>query len=223
MLGTCKQLVAMDHYGVVSLAPTIVQYAGTTCTAVYLRGSNCWVAWSGDSRCVLGRREAGSIVAKDLTRDHKPDLEEEMARLERHGGLVTSAGKDGKPPSRVYTKGPDRHGLAMSRSIGDMGMRKAGVIPDPEVQKYDLLMRQPGGDPTAKYDAFLIVASDGVWEFIESQEACEIVDRFENAAEACEVLVREARQRWHANEKYYQDDITAVIARLPFLETELDA
>ena len=42
-----------------------------------------------------------------------------------------------------------------------------------------------GGDG----DIFVIVASDGVWEFIESEEACRIVDKYKNATEACSALV----------------------------------
>jgi serine/threonine protein phosphatase PrpC len=38
-----------------------------------------------------------------------------------------------------------------------------------------------GGDG----DLFIIVASDGVWEFTESDEACRIVDKYTSATEAC--------------------------------------
>ena len=188
-LSKCKQIVWMDWTGVLSLAPTVVQYAGTTCTAVYMRGSRCWVACSGDSRCVLGSLQDGHLTARDLSRDHKPDDPEERKRLERAGGTVTEAGPKGKPPSRVYTSGPDRHGIAMSRSIGDMAMRKVGVIPEPDVQQFELSLG-------TGQDRFIIVASDGVWEFISSQEACEIVAKLDDAAAACEALVREAQVRW---------------------------
>ena len=70
----------------------------------------------------------------------------------------------------------------------------------------------------AEQDLFIIVASDGVWEFIESQEACGIVAKHADATEACAALVKEAQQRWRVHEKNYQDDITAAVARLPFLQ-----
>jgi hypothetical protein len=38
-----------------------------------------------------------------------------------------------------------------------------------------------GGDG----DLFIIVASDGVWEFTESDEACRIVEKYTSATEAC--------------------------------------
>ena len=53
----------------------------------------------------------------------------------------------------------------MSRSIGDFECKRYGVIPDPEVQKF--MVNPAVGD--ADGDLFVIVASDGVWEFIETQ------------------------------------------------------
>ena len=71
-----------------------------------------------------------------------------------------------------------------------------------------------GGDG----DLFVIVASDGVWEFIESVEACQLVARHKNATEACSALVLEAALRWKRYEGSYRDDITAIVAFVPFLE-----
>lgn len=181
------------------------------------------VACAGDSRCVLGSRVDGEVVALDLSRDHTPDLVDERKRHEKAGGVVTEAGPEGKPPSRVFTRGPNAHGVAMSRSIGDLTMRKVGVIPEPEVKQYTLKPAGTGGD-AAKTDLFLIVASDGVWEFITSTEACKLVAKFDDVAKACEALVHDARQRWELHEKgLYQDDITAVVVRLPLLESALAA
>ncbi|CAN0430478.1 unnamed protein product, partial [Discosporangium mesarthrocarpum] len=52
----------------------------------------------------------------------------------------------------------------MSRSIGDHAVKKAGVVATPEVTVRDL---QPG-------DSFLVIASDGVWEFMGNQEASSV-------------------------------------------------
>ena len=52
----------------------------------------------------------------------------------------------------LYTLG----GLAVSRSIGDHSMRSIGVIPEPVITTHTV---RPGTD------AFLILASDGIWEF----------------------------------------------------------
>ena len=51
-------------------------------------------------------------------------------------------------------------GLAMSRSIGDFVAHSVGVSPNPEVIKFEL---QPD-------DKFIVIASDGVWEFLTNEE-----------------------------------------------------
>ncbi|CAN0394159.1 unnamed protein product [Ectocarpus sp. 12 AP-2014] len=108
-------------------------------------------------------------------------------------------------------------GLAMARSIGDLAVKRVGVIALPEVTEYVL---QPE-------DEFLVLASDGVWEFIDNQEASslriasEIVqgffDRGEDAAGACKGLMEMANRRWSDMVGDYRDDITATVVKLPFL------
>ena len=219
-LAASRQLAWLDADedgadGVTGLAPSIVRKAGTTATVVYMRGGDCWVACVGDSRCVLGSAppsggSAGAgngLVARDLSTEHKPDDPEERKRLTSAGGVVTEAGASGKPPARIFTANRS-HGLAMSRAIGDLTMRKVGVLPEPTVRHVEI----------ASNDRLLCVASDGIWEFIPSQEACDIAARHANdATAACEALVREAQRRWADNEKNYRDDITCTVVRLPLL------
>jgi len=185
---------------------------GTTSNVLYMKGEELWVACSGDSRAIKASRVGGKIVATDLSDDHKPDLPEERARIEAAGGVVTAGGPGGRP-SRVWANG--RLGLAMSRSIGDGECKKVGVIPDPEVKRYVL---KPPKDGSSDGDLFVIVASDGVWEFIGSQEAAELVATKNHASDACELLVKESAERWRREEGNYRDDITAIITFLPFLE-----
>jgi len=110
----------------------------------------------------------------------------------------------------------------MSRSLGDGECKRYGVIPDPEIKQFEL--RPPEIlVPESDGDLFVIVASDGVWEFISSQEACEIVAPHENAHRACAALVQQAAQRWKENEGNYRDDITAIVVVLPFLQPQRDA
>ena len=52
-------------------------------------------------------------------------------------------------------------GLVMSRSLGDRCVKHVGVIADPAISTYTL----------TNNDVFFIVASDGIWEFIESKNA----------------------------------------------------
>ena len=140
--------------------------AGSTSNVLYFRGDKLWVACSGDSRAVMGQQRRGEIAALDLSNDHKPDLPLERKRIEAAGGVVSAPGPRGLPPSRVWVNG--RVGLAMSRSIGDGEAKGFGVVPDPEIKEFTLKPSHANGDG----DKFVIVASDGIWEFISSQEAC---------------------------------------------------
>ena len=63
------------------------------------------------------------------------------------------------------SKGP---GLAMSRSIGDSIAGKIGVIPDPVITEHRI----------TKEDKFIIIASDGLWEFLSSQACVETVSNY---------------------------------------------
>jgi serine/threonine protein phosphatase PrpC len=92
--------------------------SGCTCAAVYMVGSKLYVANAGDSRVVMAVDENGTIKAKNLSRDHKPDDPEEEARIRQWGGFVSPAPEPGLT-ARVYLD-PEftMIGLAMSRSIG---------------------------------------------------------------------------------------------------------
>jgi serine/threonine protein phosphatase PrpC len=117
-----------------ALLVTDIHYmtSGCTCVTIYLKGNTLYVANAGDSRAVMARdegangkadNESGRFVARDLTRDHKPDDPEEQARIEQWGGFVCPPYEEGLS-ARVYL---DPHftmiGLAMSRSIGKFSIR----------------------------------------------------------------------------------------------------
>jgi serine/threonine protein phosphatase PrpC len=53
----------------------------------------------------------------------------------------------------------------MSRSFGDLFAHAYGVIHEPEITHHRIKPE----------DRFMIIASDGLWEFISSQKAVEIV------------------------------------------------
>lgn len=62
-------------------------------------------------------------------------------------------------PARVWLADMDLPGLAMSRSLGDYVAQSVGVIPVPEVNIYNININ----------DRFVIIASDGVWEFLSNE------------------------------------------------------
>lgn len=51
---------------------------------------------------------------------------------------------------------------------------------------------------------------DGVWEFITSQEAVDIVQKnlCNGSHEACQMLIEEAAARWREFEGDYRDDVS---------------
>jgi len=61
-------------------------------------------------------------------------------------------------PSRVFRQGSFSPGLAMSRSIGDMAGKAAGVISTPEITTHYISPK----------DVFLIAGSDGIWDVMEN-------------------------------------------------------
>jgi serine/threonine protein phosphatase PrpC len=218
--------------------------SGTTCSLVLhcLKQNMLYIAHVGDSRVVLGRQTGEKWEAVDLTIDHKPDLPEERARIEKAGGIVVF---DGGWNYRVFardkidSRGKRYPGLNMSRAMGDLnGFNDAGISATPDVNKWGVESAQesdienPDGSGIApqlshssspsvgshaldpKRDKFILLCSDGVWEFISSEEAVREVSRFsqDEAAKAAENLAASAWERWMREmDGQVVDDITAVV------------
>lgn len=185
-------------------------YSGTTACVALLSENDITTSNVGDSRCVLGRRsEDGKIVAIELTKDQNPDCETEHSRIVASGGFV-SPPEGGGLSARVWLdQDCTQVGLAMARSIGDHILRQVGVICDPVVKTVPL---------EVKMDEFLILGSDGIWEFIGSDEAVEIIEAClrsgDGASSACKTLIDIAASRWRVVEGDYRDDITAIVVDL---------
>lgn len=90
--------------------------SGSTASVVLHRRheNKLFVAHVGDSKIVLAtRNKAGLLVAERLTREHRPDDPLEKRRIETCGGEVRRPA--GHVPHRVFVKGRNYPGLAMSR------------------------------------------------------------------------------------------------------------
>ncbi|KAG8465260.1 hypothetical protein KFE25_002567 [Diacronema lutheri] len=194
--------------------PTIdAELSGTTAVVTVMIGSKLFVANAGDSRAVLARRSpSGGVIALDLSEDQKPDTPAEMARIKKKKGFVSPPEEEWGGPARVWLDANmTLPGLAMARSIGDHLVTSIGVIAEPEVMEHEL-----GRD-----DLFLIMASDGVWEFISSDEAvaiCAPIVAQAGATEACTKLIERAAAKWREEEGDYRDDITAIVCKFPCLQ-----
>ena len=102
------------------------------------------------------------LESEAITRDHKPDDSDEASRILASNGRIDSyRDYHGHPlgPLRVWLKEEDIPGLAMTRSFGDATAARVGVNAEPEMSMLDL----------TKEDKVLILASDGVWEFLSTE------------------------------------------------------
>ena len=182
--------------------------SGSTCVSLFISLDKIICANIGDSRAVLARYENGNYNTIKISRDHKPTEFDEMKRiLENNGRIEKYYDTDFDAfvgPKRIWLKNNDIPGLAMTRSFGDVIGHNVGVTSEPEITKTIF-----NGS-----ERFAIIASDGIWEYIDSEESVEIVKEFyENdmdANGAVESLVREAFSRWKIEEDTV-DDITAIV------------
>lgn len=181
------------------------EFSGTTAVINLIRGNLCLTANIGDSRITLGRSEDKGHKALALSDDHKPDRPDEKERIIKKGGRVFAVeyddGIDG--PFRVWLGHMDVPGLAMARSLGDTVAHSAGVISEPEFSLYEF-------DANDKY---IVVASDGLWEFMTDQEVIDIVATQTECRRAVDLLIMEANGRWMKEEQVI-DDTTVIVAQL---------
>lgn len=105
-------------------------------------------------------------------------------------------------PFRVWFKREDYPGLAMSRTIGDSIVSAIGVVAVPDIVECEI---------TAS-TRYIILATDGVWEFIDNTTAMDLTKLFylnNNPEGLCSNLIHEATISWE-NEDNVIDDITVV-------------
>ena len=210
--------------------------SGSTCISVIYTPKKLIIANVGDSRCFLGKciekenlEETGDNIleenkkkvkwiAENLSRDHKPTITEEAERILKVGGRIRPMkDEDGEfiGPLRVYMKDRDMPGLAMTRSFGDYFGSTAGVIPEPEVTEYFFKPE----------DKFMVLASDGLFEFMESQEIVDIIKDYYNKNDivgCCEYLYKESTRRWLQEEEDTIDDITIILVFFDDLFSEVE-
>lgn len=182
--------------------------SGTTATiAIHDHTSDkISIAHVGDSGVCIGARSPGqALSATALTRDHKPDVKEEKARIRENGGSVQYDGRN----HRVYVRNEQYPGLNMSRCLGDLlGHDRAGLSCEPDVLEYSLRPE----------DEVLILCTDGVWECLSPEDAISVIgDSVTGGAcmDAAEALALKAWNRWIEEEGgSVVDDITVVVVDL---------
>jgi len=179
--------------------------AGTTASIAFVRRGKIFVGHVGDSGIVLGEQDEDCPdiwAPRPLTRDHKPECEIELARIEGAGGKVVN--KSGVPRvvwnrPRVGHTGPVRRSthfdevpfLAVARALGDLWSYNSKkdvyvVSPDPDLHVYTI--------DISKHRC-LVLGTDGAWNVLSPAAAINAVKVAEKQNEK-KLLEPEANIAW---------------------------
>ncbi len=114
-----------------------------------------------------------------MSYDHKPEDELERERVEKAGGQVT---KDGRI----------NNGLNLSRAIGDHTYKRNKNLPLAE-QMITSLPDVLTLDIDHSKDKFMVLACDGIWNFMSSQDVCDYIQEridanYSKLSQICEEL-----------------------------------
>ncbi|QPG74210.1 hypothetical protein FOA43_001534 [Brettanomyces nanus] len=147
--------------------------SGCAATSVIITKNEIICGNAGDSRTVMSI----SGKCKPLSFDHKPTNEGEKARIVAAGGYVDLGRVNGN--------------LALSRGIGDFEFKNAADLP-PEEQAVTAFPDVLVHDATSE-DEFIILACDGIWDCLTSQQAIDFVRRGiklkQSLTEICETMM----------------------------------
>lgn len=217
--------------------------SGTTAISVYVHGrrNRITICNVGDSRAVLGKTSSSlkspgqreALKAYPLSRDQTPYRRDERARIRATGARILSLDQleglepilddsqnqddlelgeeldEGGDPPRVWSPNGDYPGTAFTRSLGDAMAEELGVFAEPE-----MLTREIKPD-----DRILVIASDGIYEFLTNQSVIDICAKFTDPLEACRAVVAESYELWLQYE-LRTDDITIIVV---FLDQIMEA
>lgn len=232
MKGTEKSILKAHKFtnDTLHADPTIdTSLSGTTSITVLFRDKTMFVSNVGDSRAIVVSRKEGCIQVNAMSSDHTPYRKDERFRVMKYGARILSVdqvlqndvqindnwgditlGDDldeaGDPP-RVWAQDGDYPGTAFTRSLGDKVAEGLGVTAEPEI-----LIRQ-----ILAHDKYVVIASDGVFEFLTNQMVADIVAEKEDPLDACHAVVAAAYDLWLRYD-VRTDDITVII--LEFVDIE---
>uniref|UniRef100_A0A1D1XK88 protein-serine/threonine phosphatase n=1 Tax=Anthurium amnicola TaxID=1678845 RepID=A0A1D1XK88_9ARAE len=207
---------------------------GSCCLVGAIADDVLYVANLGDSRAVLGRRGADGreVVAERLSNDHNVAVEEVRKELvEQHPDDSHIV---------VHTRGVWRIKgiIQVSRSIGDMYLKKPEFCRDPIFQQFvsPVYLKRPvmSAEPSirirelSQHDLFLIFATDGLWEQLSDEAAVEIVFKnpragiakrlvraaLNEAAKKREMRYDDIKRIEKGIRRHFHDDITVIVIYL---------
>ncbi|MBA0576687.1 hypothetical protein Golob_006876 [Gossypium lobatum] len=220
-----------------SMNPQIAA-VGSCCLVGVVCNGTLYIANVGDSRAVLGRlvKATGEVLAIQLSSEHNVAIE--SVRQEMHSLHPDDSHIVVLKHNVWRVKGL----IQISRSIGDVYLKKAEFNREPLYQKFRL--RQPfrmpilSSEPSVSmhelqpHDQFLIFASDGLWEHLSNQVAVDIVQnhpRNGSARRLVKVALQEAAKKREMRysdlkkidrgvRRHFHDDITVIVV---FLDSNL--
>lgn len=159
-----------------------LHYCGSTAIIGYLAngGETFYIANVGDSQALVVLKN-GKLF---LTTPHNPLIQDEKARIEKTGGVVTE--------KNIVIAGDERgiYKLGTSRSIGDPVFKKFGVICEPDLEQY----------PVNTID-YIIFGTDGFWDKFRDADGIRFLKHFlkkskdanKTASDICQYLANTAR------------------------------
>jgi len=172
-------------------------------------GISVHTAHVGDSRAILARVSDGAngskcFIVKELTKDHRPDDQDEAQRVKDAGGHIRLAG--GKRARVICDAVPGHPGFALTRSLGLAIGQDCGIIAEPQVSSVQL----PGDA-----EALLVLGTDGLFEFCGNRTVAGHLLKHGVNDRALEEVVHESMELWKANSSNGTvDDATAIAASL---------
>ncbi|XVF62231.1 hypothetical protein PTKIN_Ptkin08bG0200800 [Pterospermum kingtungense] len=211
---------------------------GSCCLVGVVCNGTLYIANVGDSRAVLGRlvKATGEVLAIQLSSEHNVGIEsvrQEMFSLHPDDSHIVVL------KHNVWrVKGL----IQISRSIGDVYLKKAEFNREPLYQKFRLRepFRKPilSSEPSISvhelrpHDQFIIFASDGLWEHLSNQDAVDIVQNhprngsarrlvkaaLQEAAKKREMRYSDLKKIDRGVRRHFHDDITVVVV---FLDSNL--
>ena len=149
--------------------------SGSTCGCVLIDSAFIYSGNCGDTRCLLSRVDGPAV---ELSVDHKPTDPAERRRIEAGGGVVTvneiSVGRNGKKQTvtQAYVELGDA-GLAVSRAFGDLSFKQRAAVSEDE----QVVICRPHVSrwPRTPEDEFVLLASDGLWNFVDNARVVQFV------------------------------------------------
>jgi protein phosphatase 1L len=178
-------------------------YSGSTLTCSLILNHTLWVLNTGDSRTVLCNNGA----ARQLSRDACFDDPLFANSIIKHGGKIETA----NGAKRLWGE------LGVARSFGDLQyrgiipirtLREDGQIHTGMISRFKIKKVEDLESVMEEGKVFLVLATDGLWDRVGSEEAAIFADECEKADEAANKLVKKALKRQSG------DNITVVVVYL---------